>query len=119
MSMFLRKTKHALYLRIMKLLAGLGPGASHRAFVGSGSSGELSKHILRTGVKKVLIVTDKPLRELGVVDTAIAPLLESDIDIVFYDVVLPDLTYDQVAGGAFGEQIGGERYVECDGKGAL
>ena len=99
MSMFLRKTKHALSLSLMKVFAGLGPGASHRAFVGSGSSGELCKHILRTGANKLLIVTDKPLRELGVVDSAIAPLLESDIDIAFYDGVLPDPTYDQVAAG--------------------
>ena len=52
MSMFLRKTKHALYLRLMKFFAGLGPGASHRAFVGNGSSAELCKHILRTGARE-------------------------------------------------------------------
>lgn len=99
MTMFLRRIKHSLYLGLMKSLAGLGPGASHRAFVGSGSSRELCRHILRTGAKKVLVVTDKPLRELGVVDQAISALLEADIEIAYYDGVLPDPTYDQVAAG--------------------
>ncbi|MBP6683166.1 MAG: iron-containing alcohol dehydrogenase, partial [Halioglobus sp.] len=99
MSMFLRKLKHSLYVTLMRTVAGLGPGASHRAFVGSGSSRELCRHILRTGARKVLIVTDKPLRSLGVVDQAIAPLLESGIELAYYDGVLPDPTYDQVAAG--------------------
>jgi len=99
MSMFLRKLKHSLYLTLMRSLAGLGPGASHRAFVGSGSSRELCRHILRTGASKILIVTDKPLRSLGVVDQVIAPLLESGIELAYYDGVLPDPTYDQVAAG--------------------
>ena len=33
------------------------------------------------------------------VDQAIAPLLEADIEITYYDGVLPDPTYDQVAAG--------------------
>lgn len=99
MPMFLRRIKHAFYIRLMKIFAGLGPGASHRAFVGRGSSGQLCQYILLTGVEKLLIVTDKPLRELGVVDRAIAPLLASDIDIAYYDGVLPDPTYEQVAAG--------------------
>jgi alcohol dehydrogenase class IV len=100
MSMFLRKLKHSLYTTLMRTVAGLGPGASHRAFVGSGSSRELCRHILRTGARKILIVTDKPLRSLGVVDQVIAPLLESGIELAYYDGVLPDPTYDQVAAGA-------------------
>ncbi len=99
MPMFLRRIKHALYLRLVKALAGFSPGARHRAFVGSGSSGELCRHILRTGARKILVVTDKPLRQLGVVDKAIAPLLGSNIDITYFDGVLPDPTYDQVAAG--------------------
>ena len=114
--MLMRKIKHALYLGLMKFFAGLGPGASHRAFAGSGSSGELCKHILRTGVQKLLIVTDKPLRELGVVDTAIAALVESDIDIAFYDGVLPDPTYDQVAAGvAVAKQQGSQAILAIGG----
>ena len=100
MPMFLRKIKHSLYIGLMKFFAGLGPGASHRAFVGTGSSAELCRHILRTGASKLLIVTDRPLRELGVVDKATSALQGSGIDIAWYDGVLPDPTYDQVAAGA-------------------
>lgn len=100
MPMFLRKIKHSLYLGLMKFVMGLAPAARHRAFVGSGSSGQLCKHIVRAGAEKVLIVTDKPLREMGVVDKATAALLDSGIDIAYYDGVLPDPTYEQVAAGA-------------------
>ena len=99
MPMFLRKIKHSLYLRLMKFLVNFAPSARHTAFAGSGSSRQLCNHMVRTGVKKVLVVTDKPLRQLGVVDQAIAGLLDADIDIAYYDGVLPDPTFDQVAAG--------------------
>jgi alcohol dehydrogenase class IV len=116
--MFLRRIKHSLYLGLMKFVAGLGPGASHRAFVGSGSSRELCKHILRTGAKKLLIVTDKPLRDLGIVDKAIAALLDADIDIAFYDGVLPDPTYDQVAAGVAVAKAQGTQAILAVGGGS-
>lgn len=99
MPMFVRKFQHALYMRLMKFVAGLGPGVQHRAFVGAGSSRELCHHIARTGARKVLVVTDKPLRELGLVDRAIAGLIEVGVDINYYDGVLPDPTFAQVAEG--------------------
>jgi alcohol dehydrogenase class IV len=69
-----------------------------------------------SGVKKVLVVTDKPLRELGVVEQALAGLLESDIDIAYYDGVLPDPTYDQVAAGvALANSHGSEVIVAVGG----
>jgi alcohol dehydrogenase class IV len=97
--MFLRKVFHWLYLQLMKFAVNFGPAARHTAFAGSGSSAQLCAHILRTGVRKLLVVTDKPLRELGVVDQALSALVGSDIDIAYYDGVLPDPTYDQVAAG--------------------
>ena len=118
MSMFLRKTKHALYLSLMRLVAGLGPGASHRAFVGGGSSQELCRHIVRTGARNILVVTDKPLRELGVVDQAIRPLLEADVDVTFYDGVLPDPTYDQVAAGVAVAKASGSDVILAIGGGS-
>lgn len=100
MPMFLRKILHAMYLRLMKVVVYFSPALRHTAFAGNGSSRQLCEHILRTGAKKVLVVTDKPLRELGVVDQAIAALLSADVDIAYYDGVLPDPTFDQVAAGA-------------------
>jgi alcohol dehydrogenase len=118
MSMFLRTLKHSLYLTLMRTLAGLGPGASHRAFVGSGSSRELCRHILRTGAGKVLIVTDKPLRSLGIVDQVIAPLLESGVELAYYDGVLPDPTYDQVAAGVAVAKAQGTQVILAIGGGS-
>jgi len=100
MPMFVRKGLHALYLAIMKLVVYFSPSVRHRVFAGPGSSRALCEHILRTGVARVLVVTDKPLRELGLVDRAIAGLSAADVELQYYDGVLPDPTYDQVAEGA-------------------
>ncbi|MCB1678039.1 MAG: iron-containing alcohol dehydrogenase [Halioglobus sp.] len=100
MPLFLRKLQHAVVVRMMKLFAGMAPSTQHRVFLGSGSSRHLCEHIVRSGVTKLLVVTDKPLRELGVVDQACAALLESPVDVAYYDGVLPDPTFDQVAAGA-------------------
>tara|TARA_R110001592_G_scaffold363043_2_gene679755 strand:+ start:6679 stop:7878 length:1200 start_codon:yes stop_codon:yes gene_type:complete len=116
--MYLRKFKHSLYMRLMKLVAGLAPGARHHAFVGSGSSAQLCRHILHTGAKKILIVTDKPLRDLGVVDKATAFLLESDCDVAYYDGVLPDPTFEQVAAGVAVAKAHGSEVILAIGGGS-
>lgn len=118
MPMYLRKFKHSLYMRLMKLVAGLAPGARHHAFVGSGSSAQLCRHILHTGAKKILIVTDKPLRDLGVVDKATAFLLESDCDVAYYDGVLPDPTFEQVAAGVAVAKAHGSEVILAIGGGS-
>ena len=99
MSMFVPKLKHALLLKLMNFMGKRMPGSSYMAFAGSGSSLQLCRHISRTGVTKVLIVTDKVLRELGVVDKVVEGLLAADIDLAYYDGVQPDPTYEQVAEG--------------------
>ncbi len=118
MPMFLRKFLHALYLRIMKVVVFFSPSLRHTAFAGSGSSRQLCEHIIRTGAKKVLVVTDKPLRDLGVVDRAIAALLDADVDIAYYDGVLPDPTFDQVAAGAAIARSHGSEVVLAIGGGS-
>ena len=96
----LRQFLHALLMGLTKLVVKFSAGSRHAVFAGSGSSGELCRHILRTGARRILVVTDKPLRDLGVVDKAIAPLLAADVSVEVYDGVLPDPTFDQVAEGA-------------------
>tara|TARA_R110001599_G_scaffold353459_2_gene592760 strand:+ start:6714 stop:7913 length:1200 start_codon:yes stop_codon:yes gene_type:complete len=116
--MYLRKFKHSLYMRLMKLVAGFAPGARHHAFVGSGSAAQLCRHILHTGAKKILVVTDKPLRDLGVVDKATACLLESDCDVAYYDGVLPDPTFEQVAAGVAVAKAHGSEVILAIGGGS-
>ena len=118
MPMFLRKIKHSLYLKLISFMVNFAPSARHTAFAGSGSSRQLCNHIVRTGVKKVLVVTDKPLRELGVADQAIAGLLASDVDIVYYDGVLPDPTFEQVAGGVVVAKAHGSEAILAIGGGS-
>jgi alcohol dehydrogenase class IV len=91
--MFIRKLQHSLFLMLAKTLTKFAPGARHMVYAGSGSAGQLCSHILRTGVKRVLVVTDKPLRELGIVDQALSVLNASDVDIEIFDGVLPDPTF--------------------------
>lgn len=97
--MLLRKIKHAMLLKLMAIVVKFQGESSHMSFAGSGSSAQLCRHIARTGYRKILVVTDKPLRELGLVDKAIAALLEAGVDVAFYDGVLPNPTYAQVAEG--------------------
>lgn len=99
MSTFMRNLKHSCYIRLMKTLVILAPSPTYLAFAGSGSSLQLCRHIARVGARKVLVVTDKPLRELGVVDRAITGLIAAGVDVAIFDGVLPDPTYDQVAAG--------------------
>jgi alcohol dehydrogenase class IV len=118
MPMFVRKFLHGLYLAIMKLVVRFSPSVRHRVFAGSGSSAQLCEHIARTGVGKVLVVTDKPLRDLGIVDKAVAALQSSAIDLAYYDGVLPDPTYDQVAEGAAVARSHGSEAVLAIGGGS-
>jgi alcohol dehydrogenase len=118
MPMFLRKIIHALYLVLVKVAVKFMPSARHMAFAGSGSARHLCNHIVMSGAKKVLVVTDKPLRELGVVDLALAGLLESDVDIAYFDGVLPDPTYDQVAAGVTVAKSHGSEVIVAIGGGS-
>ncbi|MEM9254039.1 MAG: iron-containing alcohol dehydrogenase [Pseudomonadota bacterium] len=100
MPMFLRKCLHAVYIALMKTFIYLSPSLRHTTYAGSGSAYQLCLQVVNSGVKKLLVVTDKPLRDLGIVDQAIQGLEGSGVDVVFYDGVLPDPTYSQVMEGA-------------------
>ena len=93
MPMFIRKLKHAMFLALVRVIVKISPQPSHMLFAGAGSSRQLCDFLVRTGIGKVLVVTDKPLRELGVVDQAVQGLVEAGVDIAYYDGVLPDPTY--------------------------
>ncbi|RLQ23397.1 iron-containing alcohol dehydrogenase [Seongchinamella sediminis] len=99
MSAFIRKLRHRFYLIMLRVITGILPGSSHTAFVGPGSSRQLGQHIAHLTPRKVLIVTDKPLRDLGIAETAAAGLLEAGVDCAWFDGVLPDPTYEQVDAG--------------------
>ena len=118
MSMFLRKMKHSLYLSLMGVAVKFSPPVRHQVFVGRGSSGNICRHIAQSGVRKVLVVTDKPLRQLGVVDSAIAALFEAGVDVAIYDGVKPDPTFDQVTEGVAAYRAHGSEVVLAIGGGS-
>jgi alcohol dehydrogenase class IV len=110
--------KHSLYLVLMKTFASLSPGSRHTVFAGSGSSLQLCHHIARTGVRKLLVVTDKPLREMGLADRAVTGLVAAGVDIAWYDGVLPDPTYEQVTAGVAVQKAHGSEAVLAVGGGS-
>jgi alcohol dehydrogenase class IV len=100
MATLFNEIKHKVYVGGLKLLIRFAPvAATPMSFVGPGSTAKLCQHISRMGVGKVLIVTDKPLCELGIVTVASDAFTEQDVEIVIYDGVLPDPTLDIAAAG--------------------
>ena len=97
--MFLRKLKHNAWIAFAGFMLKLSPGASYMLFAGEGSSRQLCLQMARGGAKRVLVVTDRPLVELGVVAQATSGLIEAGLEMVVFDGVLPDPTYEVVAEG--------------------
>lgn len=93
--------KELFYRAKLKLVGGMlgKPQPKPMAFIGEGSSNELCKTIAQFGIRKLLVVTDKPLRELGVLDRALATLASANISATVFDGVLPDPTAQLVNQG--------------------
>ncbi|MEM6485902.1 MAG: iron-containing alcohol dehydrogenase [Pseudomonadota bacterium] len=118
----LNNLKNALFFFLAKLITARSPGVNYQAYAGSGSSAHLCRHIVRSGYKRLLVVTDRPLRELGLVDTALAAIADADIDIEYFDGVLPDPTFGQISAGLAKQKqhrseavlaIGGGSPIDC------
>jgi alcohol dehydrogenase len=86
-----------LQLLIKRLM--LKPQPKPMVFLGPGSSRQLCQAIGRFGFKKVLLVTDKPLHDLGVIDPTIEALQKAGVQTVMYDGVVPDPTQGVVNEG--------------------
>ncbi|MBT3411121.1 MAG: iron-containing alcohol dehydrogenase [Halieaceae bacterium] len=99
MTATIRKIRHGMYLFMLRVMSRFLPGSTHIAFVGSGSSRQLGQHIAALAPRKVLIVTDKALRELGITDKAVVGLLDAGVDCAWFDGVLPDPTFEQIEAG--------------------
>ncbi len=68
-------------------------------FLGADSSKQLCKTIGQFGARNILIVTDRPLVELGVLAGTLAALAENGVQTQVYDGVLPDPTRTVVNNG--------------------
>ncbi|WP_372748991.1 iron-containing alcohol dehydrogenase [Litorivivens sp.] len=92
-----------LYSRAMGLLSRIMLKfislSSPLIYSGAGSYATLCSAIARFGHKKVLVVTDKMLVELGLVGQVVAELEKQGIQTEIYDAVLPDPDFSQVENG--------------------
>ena len=98
--MLFKSFLHRSQLALLRFLVDFTPPVNYLAFSGAGSADQLCGHICQAGKTRVLVVTDKGLRDLGIVEKAISGLRSRGIDIVLYDGVLPDPTFEQVLEGA-------------------
>jgi alcohol dehydrogenase class IV len=103
------KVTHKCILGLGSLFVRLMPGIDNMLFAGQDSSRHLCLHIARSGLRRVQVVTDKPLVDLGIVEQAIRALTEQGIETVVFDQVLPDPTFQIVHDG-----LASYRQNNCD-----
>jgi alcohol dehydrogenase class IV len=85
--------------KALKVAAAVIPMPKPTLFTGKDASLELCSAISQLGKKKILIVTDKVLVEIGLLKAIEARLKKEKVDYVIYDGILPDPTYDQIESG--------------------
>ncbi|CAA0080742.1 Alcohol dehydrogenase 2 [Zhongshania aliphaticivorans] len=99
MTKFLRTLLQRSYLALIAIPFKLMPSLAYMAFTGRGSTAQLCSHMVRQGFKRVLIVSDKPLVDLGIVARAVDVLTEEGVVCTIYDGILPDPTFAMVDEG--------------------
>jgi alcohol dehydrogenase class IV len=90
---------NTVYLFALSMASKLVSKPNQISFVGSGSLEQLCAHITRMGLSKVLLVTDKPLVDLGIAQRVINSIEANGGQIAIYDGVLPDPTTAMVEAG--------------------
>lgn len=91
---FMYRAKQSLIGRMLTK-----PQPKPTTFIGPDSALQLSRAIAQFGIGKLLVVTDKPLVELGALDATLAALSEHGVEAHVYDGVLPDPTTQVVDAG--------------------
>lgn len=87
------------WMLCMKVSTLILPFRQPELFTGAGSSLELCGAIAKDGHKKVLVVTDAMLVELGLIKPMQDKLTELGVESVVYDGVKPDPTIAQIEAG--------------------
>jgi alcohol dehydrogenase class IV len=87
------------YLFALSLVSKFVSQPNQITFAGSGSLEQLCAHITRMGLTKVLLVTDKPLVDLGIAQRVVDSIEASGGGVAIYDGVLPDPTTAMVDAG--------------------
>lgn len=95
----LKKLIHQIGVALAGLFAGLLPDRIPVTFVGPAASRGLCQSMAQAGVRRVLIVTDAVLVELGLVGRIQAMLEDAGVAVATFSGVAPDPTFDQVEAG--------------------
>jgi len=103
----LKRLVHAVAIALSRLFAGLMPDRVPMTFVGNGSSKELCTAMGQLGFRKVLVVTDATLVEIGVIGEVTRSLDAAGLTWSIYDGVEPDPTSTHVAAGLARLRAGG------------
>ncbi|MAZ89313.1 MAG: alcohol dehydrogenase [Cellvibrionaceae bacterium] len=90
---------YRLLMKSMKLLLKVVPQPKPTLYCGEGSSLQLAGNMIQFGYQRVLIVTDKMLHEMGLLDPVKEKLTAAGVDVSVYDGVEPNPTFDQVYAG--------------------
>ncbi len=94
--------KHLLYRGYtngLKVAAHILPMPRPTLFSGAGSTYELIEAIAELGFKKLLLVTDEGLVQIGMAKQISQTAQSQGLEVVLYSEVKPDPTYDQVESG--------------------
>lgn len=95
----LKKTLYRTQQRVMKVAATVLPFPYPALLTGPGSVMQLADNVSVRGLRRVLLVTDKVLMELGLPRPLIASLEERGIACTVFDEVQPNPTIDNVEAG--------------------
>jgi alcohol dehydrogenase len=96
---FMQQKGYESIQRAMKVAIKTIPFPKPTLFTGPGSSLELCDAIAQLDASKILIVTDKVLLELGLLDNIKDRLTAKGVEFVVFDGVKPDPTFDQIEAG--------------------
>ncbi len=86
------KTYCRIYQSVFKIGMHALPWRTPKTLEGPGCVKDLAKVIQKKRIKKVLVVTDKGLMDLGLLDEMLESLTEAGVEYVIYDGVQPNPT---------------------------
>ncbi len=95
---FFKELGYRAFLKLKKGIV-MAPQPRPAMFVGHDAALNLCETIAHVGLKKILIVTDKPLMEIGIPQQVIGRLNARGVTTVVYDGVKPDPTVGVVEAG--------------------
>ena len=99
MSSSFKAKRNRVLMRGFKIVGQIMTWPKPTLFTGVGSSLELCSAIGQMGTSRVLIVTDAGLVKIGLLDDIQKKLTECGVEVVVYDGVEPDPTYNQIEAG--------------------